>query len=119
MSDNPHVFDGAYRGRRQGTRRSLQVLPRSLSRSDPCSHQAVLISQVIGKDILAEEAVYQFTHDRIMDWLIPGVLPTGKRVEVGVVALIKFENGQIATEHCTGTISVCWPNWVSLIGPKA
>jgi hypothetical protein len=33
MSDNPHVFDGAYRGRRQGTRRSLQVLPRSLSRS--------------------------------------------------------------------------------------
>jgi carboxymethylenebutenolidase len=34
-----------------------------------------------------------------MDWLIPGVLPTGKRVEVGVAAIIKFEKGKIATEH--------------------
>jgi len=34
-----------------------------------------------------------------MDWMIPGVPPTGKRVEVGVVAIIKCENGNIATEH--------------------
>jgi len=34
-----------------------------------------------------------------MDWIIPGVPPTGKRVEVGVVAIIKFENGKISSEH--------------------
>jgi carboxymethylenebutenolidase len=59
----------------------------------------VPISQVIGKDILVEEAVYQFTHDQAMEWLIPGVPPTGKRVEVGVVAIIKFKDGKIASEH--------------------
>jgi hypothetical protein len=30
---------------------------------------------------------------------IPGVPTTGKRVEVGVVGIITFENGKIASEH--------------------
>jgi carboxymethylenebutenolidase len=38
-------------------------------------------------------------HDQTMDWLIPGVPPTGKCVEVGVVAVVKFEDGKIASEH--------------------
>lgn len=57
------------------------------------------ISRVLGKDILVEEAVYRFTHDQVMDWMIPGVPPTGKSVEVGVVAIVKFENAKIASEH--------------------
>jgi carboxymethylenebutenolidase len=57
------------------------------------------ISQVVGKDTLVEEAVYSFTHDQVMDWMIPGVLPTGRRVEVGVVAIVRFEGGKIASEH--------------------
>jgi carboxymethylenebutenolidase len=60
---------------------------------------AIPISQVIGENILAEEAVYLFTHNQVMDWLIPGVRPTGKRVEAGVVGIITFENGKIASEH--------------------
>jgi carboxymethylenebutenolidase len=99
MSDNPHVLMGpiAAGGRgRDGVYKSYRDL---FLAQIPADIKPVLISQVIGKDILAEEAVYQFTHNRIMDWLIPGILPTGKRVEVGVVALIKFENGKIATEH--------------------
>jgi len=65
----------------------------------PADIMPVPISQVVEKDILVEEAVYQFTHDQVMDWMIPGVPPTGKRVEVGVVGIIKFENGKIASEH--------------------
>jgi carboxymethylenebutenolidase len=65
----------------------------------PADMTAVLISQFVGENILAEEAVYQFTHDQVMDWLVPGVPPTGKRVEAGVVGIITFENGKIASEH--------------------
>jgi carboxymethylenebutenolidase len=65
----------------------------------PADIAPVPISQVIGKDILVEEAVYQFTHDQELDWMIPGVPATGKPVEAGVVAIIRFEGGKIAREH--------------------
>jgi carboxymethylenebutenolidase len=99
MSDNPHVLmvpiaiggrgrDGVYKYYHDYFLAQL-----------PADIRLVPISQVVGKDILVEEGVYQFTHDQIMDWMIPGVPPTGKRVEVGVVGIIKFEDGKIAREH--------------------
>ena len=65
----------------------------------PADLTPIPISQVVGTDILVEEAVYRFTHDQVMDWLIPGVPATAKPVEVGVVGIIKFENGKISGEH--------------------
>jgi carboxymethylenebutenolidase len=65
----------------------------------PADMAAVPISQVVGENILAEEAIYQFTHDQVMDWFLPGVPPTGKRFEAGVVGIITIENGKIASEH--------------------
>jgi carboxymethylenebutenolidase len=65
----------------------------------PADIRPIAISQVVGKDTLVEEAVYQFTHDQIMDWIVPGVAPTRKSVEIGVVAIVKFENAKIASEH--------------------
>jgi carboxymethylenebutenolidase len=65
----------------------------------PADISAVPISQAVGKDILVEEAVYRFTHDQVMDWLIPGLAPTGKYVEIGLVAIIRFENDKITSEH--------------------
>lgn len=53
----------------------------------------------MGKNILVEEAVYRFTHDQVMDWLIPGLAPTGKHVQIGLVAIIRFENDKITSEH--------------------
>jgi carboxymethylenebutenolidase len=34
-----------------------------------------------------------------MNWLPPGIPPTGKRVEVPFVAIIRFEADKIAHEH--------------------
>jgi carboxymethylenebutenolidase len=34
-----------------------------------------------------------------MDWLLPRIPPTGKRVEVPFVAIIRFEGDKIAREH--------------------
>ena len=65
----------------------------------PADLNAVPISQTIGGDRLVEEAVYSFTHDILMEWMIPGVPPTGKRVEVVVVGIITFRDGKVAQEH--------------------
>jgi hypothetical protein len=40
------------------------------------------ISRTIGTDQLVDEMVLKFTHTIRMDWMVPGVPPTGKRVEV-------------------------------------
>jgi carboxymethylenebutenolidase len=34
-----------------------------------------------------------------MPWILPGVPPTGRRVELAVVAVIEFRDGKIASEH--------------------
>ena len=65
----------------------------------PADMTSVTLSQALGSNVLAEEAVYRFTHDQVMDWLVPGVPVTGKHVEFGVVNMITFEDGKIATEH--------------------
>ena len=34
-----------------------------------------------------------------MPWILPGVPPTGRRVELAVVAVVEFRDGKIASEH--------------------
>jgi carboxymethylenebutenolidase len=46
-----------------------------------------------------DEMVFKFTHTIRMDWMLPGVAPTGKRVEVPLVAIVRFRDGKLAHEH--------------------
>jgi carboxymethylenebutenolidase len=57
------------------------------------------ISRTIGDDRLVEEMVVKFTHTIEMDWMLPGIAPTGKRVEVPVVVIVHFRDGKLAHEH--------------------
>ena len=40
------------------------------------------VSRTIGEDQIVDEMVFKFTHTIPMDWILPGIPPTGKRVEV-------------------------------------
>ena len=40
-----------------------------------------------------------FTHSIEMDWMLPGIAPTGKRVEVALVVIVRFRDGKLAHEH--------------------
>src|SRR5207248_4188561 len=48
---------------------------------------------------LVDEMVFKFTHTIPMDWMLPGVAPTGKHVEVPLVAIVRFRDGKLAHEH--------------------
>ena len=41
----------------------------------------------------------RFTHSIRMDWLLPGIPPTGKRLEVPLVVIVQFEGDKVAHEH--------------------
>jgi carboxymethylenebutenolidase len=57
------------------------------------------ISRTIGNDRVVDELVYAFTHDIQMDWLLPGVPPTGRHIEVIMVVVVAFRDGKIESEH--------------------
>ena len=40
------------------------------------------VSRTMGTDQLVDEMIFSFTHTKEMPWMLPGVAPTGKTVEV-------------------------------------
>jgi carboxymethylenebutenolidase len=57
------------------------------------------ISRTVGEDQLVDEMVFSFTHTQEMPWMLPGVPPTNRRVEVPMVAIVRFRDGKLAHEH--------------------
>jgi carboxymethylenebutenolidase len=57
------------------------------------------VSRTIGTNQLVDEMLVKFTHTIQMDWMLPGIAPTGKRIEVAVVAIVRFQDGKVAHEH--------------------
>ncbi len=65
----------------------------------PADLTIVPVSRTIGSDQLVEEIVLKFTHSIEIDWMLPGVAPTGRPVEVPLVAIVRFRDGKVAHEH--------------------
>src|SRR5437660_5625831 len=38
-------------------------------------------------------------HTIEMDWMLPGIPPTGRRVEVALVVIVRFRDSKLAHEH--------------------
>lgn len=57
------------------------------------------VSRTIGSDRVVDEMVFEFSHTIKMDWMLPGVEPTGKHVKVALVVVIHFRDGKLAHEH--------------------
>ncbi|MDP8888013.1 MAG: ester cyclase, partial [Thermoproteota archaeon] len=61
--------------------------------------KVVRISRTVDKDQVVDELVLSFTHDREIDFILPGVPPTGRYSELPHVVIMNFRNGKIAHEH--------------------
>lgn len=67
--------------------------------SNPADTRSIPISRTIGADRIVEEQLFCFTHDREIDWMLPGVAPTGRYVEVPLVAIVTFRGDKLYNEH--------------------
>ena len=100
MTDHPHLINlPVLRG---GVGREAV---RAFYRNDlvgkffPADVEMINVSRTIGVDQIVDELVIRFTHTAPIDWMLPGVAPTGKRVEMAVAVIVKVEGGKIAHEH--------------------
>ena len=57
------------------------------------------ISRTYSPERLIDELIISFTHTTKMDWMLPGVAPTGKKVEVVFVVIVGIEDGKVSYEH--------------------
>ena len=65
----------------------------------PKDIKMVPISRTVGADRIVDEMVVSFTHDVEVDWMLPGVPPTGRGVEVPIVAIVGFRGDKLYHEH--------------------
>ena len=65
----------------------------------PPDTETVPISRTIGQGRLVDEIVIRFTHTMSMDWMLPGIAPTGKPVEVALVVVVQFDGDKVMHEH--------------------
>ena len=73
---------------------SQQFIPRM-----PPDTKLIPISRTVGDNQLVDEMIFSFTHTEEMPWMLPGVPPTNKHVEVPLVAIVRFRDGKLAHEH--------------------
>ena len=65
----------------------------------PPDVEMINVSRTIGDDQIVNEVVIRFTHTEVIDWMLPGIPPTGEKVEMAVAVIVKVEEGKIAHEH--------------------
>ncbi|MFE0757089.1 dienelactone hydrolase family protein [Inquilinus sp. NPDC058860] len=65
----------------------------------PADTKLVPISHTVGVDRLVDEMLFCFTHDVEIDWMLPGIPPTGRYVEIPLVAIVRFRGDRLYNEH--------------------
>jgi carboxymethylenebutenolidase len=67
--------------------------------SIPPDFELQSLSQSFSDDRMVEEFVTRFTHTLDMGWMLPGVPPNARKVEVALVGVVQFRAGKVAREH--------------------
>jgi carboxymethylenebutenolidase len=65
----------------------------------PPDVQLTPIDRVVARDTVVDEFIFDFTHSVEMDWMLPGIAPTGKRVRVPFIVVVKFEGSKLLAER--------------------
>ncbi|HEY6982669.1 nuclear transport factor 2 family protein [Reyranella sp.] len=67
--------------------------------ANPPDFRLTPVSRTISADRLVDEFVVHFTHTTEIDWMLPGIAPTGREVSVPTVAIVQFREGKLIHEH--------------------
>lgn len=100
MTENPHLTNVPNKMGGVGKKGVRDFYANHLvGRFFPPDIEMINVSRTVGSDQIVDEVVIRFTHTKVIEWMLPGVAPTGKRVEAAFCVIAKVENGKIAHEH--------------------
>ena len=99
MSGNPHVNHVPVMTGGSGTENVIDFYSTWFIPCQPPDVELEMVSRTVGKYAVVDELIFKFTHTVDMPWMLPGIQPTGKRVEIPLVVVVGFKDGKIASEH--------------------
>ncbi|PQE30157.1 carboxymethylenebutenolidase protein [Rutstroemia sp. NJR-2017a WRK4] len=67
--------------------------------NNPEDTKLELVSRTVGTDRVIDEFIFSFTHDRVIDWLIPGIPPTNKHVRIPFTSVVNVRGDRLYHEH--------------------
>lgn len=67
--------------------------------SHPPTLRTKLISRTVGVDRVVDEMFVSFRHSQEVPWLLPGVPPTNKQVEIVIISIMGLRGGKLTHEH--------------------
>lgn len=47
----------------------------------------------------ADEFIFNMTHDRVVDWLLPGVPPSGRKLAIPMMSVVNVRGDRLYHEH--------------------
>ena len=65
----------------------------------PADTSVERISRTVAENMVIDELIVSFTHDIVMDGMLPGLAPTGRKAQVPHVVVVGFEDGKVAFER--------------------
>jgi len=100
MAPNPHLVNVPTMVGGQGPE-SVRTFyaKRLIGQFFPPDVEFETISRTYSQERLVDELIISFTHTTKIDWMLPGINPTGKRVEVVFVVIVGIEGDKVSYEH--------------------
>jgi carboxymethylenebutenolidase len=65
----------------------------------PADLRQTTTNRIVGDGQLVDELHLRFTHDRPMEWFLPGVPPTNAPIDINIVAVVQFRGDKLACER--------------------
>lgn len=65
----------------------------------PEDMHTIPLSRVIGDGYVVDELRFTFTHSKRMDWILPNIPPTHRRVDLAHVVVVEFRDDKILAKR--------------------
>jgi carboxymethylenebutenolidase len=99
MSDDNHVNHVPVMTGGFGRDEMLEFYGRYFIPQMPADTRLTSVCRTVGQGRVIDEMIFAFTHDIEMDWMLPGVAPTGRWVEVPLVVVVQLRAGKVVFER--------------------
>ena len=99
MSDDNYVNHVPVMTGGRGRDEMLTFYGRHFIPKMPADTRLTPVCRTVGQERVIDEMIFAFTHDIVMDWMLPGVAPTGRWVEVPLVVVVQLRAAQVVCER--------------------
>jgi carboxymethylenebutenolidase len=99
MSDENYVNHVPVMTGGRGRDEMLDFYGRHFIPKMPADTRITPVCRTVGQERVIDEIIFSFTHDIAMDWMLPGVPPTGRPVEVAFVVVVQLGGDDIVCER--------------------